>query len=299
MAETKSKLKGRKPVIDKVGHVKELIFGPSGVGKSWFTLDMPNTYYIDTEDGTKLSHYKQKLIDSGGVRMGPEDGSLSFDEVINQMKALAQEEHGFKTLAIDSITKLYQTTIAETQAKLGERDAFGASKKPATAAMRQLISWISRLDMNVVLVAHETTEWGINPKTQQREEIGKIPDVWDKLIYELDLTLQIQKRGTSRVAIVRKSRLVGFPEGDVFDLDYPTFAERYGKDFIEAKPKPIKLAQPAQIAEIIRLLDVVKIDEDTIAKWFSKAGASEWSDFTEDNAGAIITHLTNKTKGTV
>ena len=296
MSETKSKLKGKKPEIKNTGHLKMLIFGPSGVGKSWFALDLPNAYYNDTEGGARLAHYQQKLAKSGGVYLGPEDGALSFDDLINQMKALAQEDHGYKTLVIDSITKIYQTAIAETQAKLGDKDVYGASKKPATAAMRQLMNWITRLDMNVVIIAHETVEWGINPKTQQREEIGKTADVFDKLIYDLDLTIQIQKRGNTRVGIVRKSRLLGFPEGEVFDLDYPTFADRYGKDFIEAKPKSITLAKPDQIAEIKRLLEVVKIDEDTIGKWFTKAGASDWSDFNEETAASIITFLTNKTK---
>jgi hypothetical protein len=93
--------------------------------------------------------------------------------------------------------------------------------------------------MNVWFVAHEAAEWGINPMNGQREEVGRIPDVWDKLIYELDLTLRAEKRGPNRVAVVRKSRLLGFPDAEVFPLEFADFAERYGKDSIEGAVKAL------------------------------------------------------------
>ena len=43
------------------------------------------------------------------------------------------------------------------------------------------------------------------------------PDIWDKLIYELDLTLWLRKHGKGmRSATVYKTRLEGFPDGDRF-----------------------------------------------------------------------------------
>ncbi len=65
--------------------------------------------------------------------------------------------------------------------------------------------------MNVWFIAHEITEWG-NDVKGNRTEIGKIADVWDKLIYELDLTVRVLKQGPDRVGIVTKSRLEGFPD---------------------------------------------------------------------------------------
>jgi len=289
-----SKLKAKTPGETAPGHIKQLLFGPSGVGKTWFALSFPKPYYIDTEGGADLAHYQKRLAGAGGVYMGPNEGTLDFDTVIGQMQALATEKHDYRTLIIDSVTKLYQTCIANEAERLGDKDAFGASKKPAVANMRRMISWAMRLDMNVLFVAHETNEWGLNPKSGQREEIGKLPDIFDKLIYELDLTLHLQKRGPQRIAIVRKSRLLGFPESDTFPLEYAEFAARYGKDFIEAESKPIVLASAEQVAEITRLLDVVKLAEGEFEKLLTKASADSIQELNEDQAAKTLAWLNKK-----
>lgn len=292
-----SKLKAKQPSQVQPGHTKALVFGASGVGKTWFTLTFPRPYYIDTEGGADLRHYQQRLEAAGGAYMGPQEGSLDFATVIEQMQALATERHEFRTLIIDSITKLYQTTIANEAERLGDKDAFGASKKPAIGWMRRLVNWSQKLDMNVLFVAHEVTEWGTDPKTGQRAEVGKVADVWDKLIYELDLTLQAVKRGPARVAIVRKSRLTGFEDQAQFPLDFSEFATRYGKDFIEAAPKQIVLANKDQLAEIRRLLETVKVTEQEIEKLFTKASVDRWEELTTEQAAATVAWLSKKVTG--
>lgn len=271
-----------------------MIFGPSGVGKTFFTLTFPKPFYIDTEGGADLKHYQERLKQAGGVYLGPEDGALDFATVLEQMQALATEKHEFKTLIIDSITKIYQTAIANEAERLGDKDAFGASKKPAIGWMRRLVNWTMKLDMNVWFVAHDVAEWGPDPKSGQRTEIGRIPDVWDKLIYELDLTLHAIKRGPARIAIVRKSRLTGFPDAEQFDLDYKAFAERYGKDYIEAPTKQIVLATKVQLDEITRLLGIVKVEEADIEKIKTKAGVESWAELSTEQADKTIKWLTKK-----
>lgn len=271
-----------------------LTYGKSGVGKTWLSMDFPSPYYIDVEGGARLAHYQRKLSESNGVYFGVEDGAMDFDTVIQQVEALATERHEYKTLAFGSITKLYQSAIAQEQHRLGERDQFGASKKPAIAAMRRLVNWIHRLDMNVLFEAHETVEWGQNLKTGQREEIGNAPDVWDKLVYELDLTLRIDKRGPLRICQIRKSRLVGFPEGDSFPCEYGEFATRYGKDFIEAQTTPIVLATESQAAEINRLLSVISIPEKEIEAILNRAKAEKISELSYEHANAMIKWLKKK-----
>ena len=287
-----SKLKAREPEEVQPGHSKMIIFGPSGVGKTWFGLSFPNPYYLDTEGGADLKHYQARLKEAGGAYMGPSDGTLDFQTVLQEIQTLATEKHPYKTLIIDSITKLYQTAISNEAEKLGDKDAFGASKKPAIAYMRRLVAWIDRLNMNVVLIAHEASEWGL--VNGQRSEIGKAPDVWDKLIYEIDLGLHCQKRGPQRIAVIRKSRLMGFPESESLNLDYADFAARYGKDFIEAEAKPIVLINEDQTASINALLDAVKVDPDFMDKCLKKAGADSISELNTDQATAIIAALRKK-----
>lgn len=291
------KLKVRDPELVKPGKIKMMVFSKSGIGKTWLSMDFPKPFYVDSEGGARLGHYQDKLKMAGGGYFGVEDGALDFPTVLEQVQALATEKHPYQTLAFGSITKLFQTAIANEAERLGSKDAFGASKKPAVAFMRTLINKVQRLDMNVLFEAHEIPEWGINPQTKQREEVGQQPDAWDKLIYELDLTLRLEKRGLSRVAVVRKSRLTGFPEGDTFPLEYAEFGVRYGKDFIEAPVVPLVLATEEQVSEIKRLLEVVKVDEKDIEKVLSKANADTWAELTNEQADATIAWL--KRKGTI
>lgn len=275
-----TKLKAKTPELVKPGKIKAVLYGVSGVGKTTLALSFPAPYYFDVEGGAKGPQYRELLKKSGGAYMGPEDGTMSFDTLIDQMQALATEKHGYKTLIVDSLTKLFQTTIAQEAERLGDKDAFGASKKPAVAAMRRLVMWSSRLDMNIWFICHETAEWGM--VNGQRAEVGRVADGWDKLIYELDLAIQAVKRGPQRMALVKKSRITAFPDGETFPLEYAEFAARHGKEAVEAGAGTITLALPEQVAEVTKLLEIVKVSEADIQKGFDKAGVSTWAEMTTD-----------------
>ena len=288
-----SKLKAVDPQTVEPTKPKFIIYGPAGVGKTWFGLAFPNVYYCDTENGANRAHYMERLKKAGGKYLGVEHGSLDFEVLIDQVKVLSTEKHSYKTVVIDSITKVFNNAVGTEAERLGDKNAFGADKKPAIAYMRRLIAALGRLDMNVIMIAHEKPEWGIDAKGE-RSELGKIPDCWDKVIYELDLALACVKRGTLREALVKKSRLLGFPEGDRFALDFGTFAERYGKDVIEKAAKVIVLAGADQVAEITRLCELLKVDPETRLKWFEKANCETFAEFTTEQAAKIITNLQTK-----
>lgn len=287
-----TKLKGKSPELIKPGKIKAVLYGISGIGKTTLALSFPAPYYFDVEGGAKGPQYRELLKKSGGAYLGPEDGTLSFDTLIDQMKALAAEDHPYKTLIVDSLTKLFQTTIANEQERLGSKDAFGASKKPAVAAMRRMVMWATRLDMNIWFICHEAAEWGV--VDGQRAEIGKIPDCWDKLIYELDLSVQAVKNGPARIAVVKKSRLANFPDGERFALDYAEFAARHGKEIVESASAPIMLATPDQVSEVNKLLGIITVPESDIEKGFAKAGVERWEDMTGDQITAWIGYLKKK-----
>ena len=285
-----SKLKAKDPTTASPSKPKILIYGRPGVGKTWQALDFPKCYYIDTEGGADLPHYTEKLKKAGGVYMGPGDGSLDFETVIEQFQALATEKHEYKTVIIDSITKLFNNAIANEAERLGDKNAFGADKKPAIACMRRLIAWVNRLDMNIIFIAHSKSEWGVDAKGD-RTEIGQTFDCWDKVEYELHLSLEIIKQGPQRRARVRKSRLTGFPDADTLPWSYADFSTRYGRDIIEASATPITLATDDEVAEIERLVSLLKIDSSIIEKWKAKANAETFSEFNSDQAKAVIASL--------
>jgi len=293
--KTPSKLKAKSPLSVEPSRPKFTIFGPSGVGKTWFALSFPGVYYVDTEGGASRAHYMQRLESSGGKYLGVEDGSLDFETVIDQFKALASEEHGFKTVVVDSITKLFNHAVSLEADRLGDKNAFGADKKAAIALMRRLIAATNRLDMNVIFIAHERGEWGVDSKGD-RCEIGRVEDCWDKLRYELDLAMQATKQGASRVLIVKKTRLLGFPEASRFPMEFSEFAERYGKDVIEKEVQVIELASAEQVAEILRLVELLHIDKITSDKWLEKANAETFGEFNTQQATKVIESLKSKIK---
>lgn len=287
-----TKLKAVDPKAAEPSKPKILIFGKAGVGKTWGALDFPSCYYIDTEGGANLKHYTDKLAKAGGVYMGPEQGSQDFDTVIEQIKALATEQHGFKTLVIDSISKLHNLEVNIEAERLGEKDAFGASKKPALRKMATIMRWADRIDMNVIMIAHEKSLWF------KGEQIGVTFDGADKLDYELHLCLNIVKQGDSRKAFIKKTRLLQFPDATNFPWSYVDFATRYGKDVIEGEVKQIVLATPEQLAELNTLLEIVKLPDGETDKWLKKANAETFADMDADKVAACISMLKDKVQQT-
>lgn len=283
-----SKLKAVDPKAAEPSKPKILIFGKAGVGKTWASLDFPKCYYIDTEGGANLKHYTDKLTKAGGVYMGPEHGSQDFDTVIEQVKALGVEEHPYKTLVIDSISKLHNLEINMEAERLGDKDGFGASKKPALRRMATLMRWADRIDMNVILIAHEKSLWF------KGEQVGVTFDGADKLDYELHLCLNILKTGDARKAFIKKTRLTEFPDGTSFPWSYDDFATKYGKAVIEGSVKQIVLATQEQLAELNTLLEVVKLPDGETDKWLKKANAESFADMDSEKVAACITMLKGK-----
>lgn len=282
-----AKLKAIKPKEALPSKPKIAVMGKFGVGKTWGLLDFPSTYFCDTEGGANLPHYIEKLHKAGGVYFGPDQGANEFETVIEQVKALATEKHHYKTLVIDSLSKLFNTEITKEAERLGDKDAFGASKKPAIRMSARLMHWIDKIDMSVILVTHERAEWS------KGEQIGTIPDAGEKLGHELHLLLQIIKTGDTRKAFVKKTRLLGFPDGSSFEWNYDEFAKRYGRDIMEKEAKPIILATVEQIAEVKRLLEVVKLTDSTKDKWINK-NVNDLGEIEAEKIDGVLQHLRSK-----
>ena len=293
MSTQRSKLKAVAPKAAEPSKPKVLIFGKPGVGKTWFALDFPSVYYIDTEGGANLGHYTEKLEASGGVYLGPEQGSNDFTVVLDQVKALATERHDYRTLVIDSVSHLFGSEVANEQDRMAaenKKDEYGASRKSAASYMRRIVNWLDRVDMNVILIAHQKDEYGL-AANGQREVIGATFDCWDKLEYILHLALHMTKQGPSRKAKVRKSRLLGFPDADMFDLSFNDFADRYGRDVIEGAVHQVALAEPEQIAELRIMMDTVRMPDDWLEKCLKRGKADTIEELTSENITAMIKML--------
>jgi hypothetical protein len=287
------KLRAKPPEEAKARKPISLVYSQAGIGKTHALTRWKKPYYIDCEGGASRQQYLDSIKESGGAYMGPEDGANDMAVVIEQLQALAQLKHDFLNVIIDSGTKLFNTAVSIRADEMEEagRDmdkTFGAEKKGAIRGMRSIVRWIERCDMGAMIVCHEKTLW------KDSKEVGSTFDCWDKLAYELDLVLHVTKQGNARKAKVMKTRIMGFPENDVFDWNYETFAKKYGMETMEKTPELVTLATEQQVAAILALLKVVRVEEETILKWFDKAGVEDWSEMDIATIAKCIDHLTSK-----
>ena len=106
-------------------------------------------------------------------------------------------------------------------------DAFGASKKPAIQLTRRLLAWFSKLDMNVILICHQKSQW------KDGKEVGVTFDGWDKLEYELHLASE-----------------------KIYHYFWHTFADK----IIEQEKENLKGADEAKKAGSYALLEYILVD---------------------------------------
>lgn len=278
-------LRAKKPeAIEK--RLKALFYGSAGVGKTTAAIQFPKPYLIDTEKGAENDQYTKLLQKAGGVIFQTSD----FDEVVNEVKSLLAEKHEYKTLIIDPLTTLYNDLLDKSALKNGTD--FGRHYSDANKKVNHLINLLLRLDMNVIITSHAKQVYGDNMSV-----LGNTFDCYKKLDYLFDLVFEIQKRGKHRVALIKKSRMTSFPDTDTFDFSYGEVATRYGKDILERDAVAQELADEAQVKEVLRLIELIKVPEETYQKWLDKAGSEKWQEMPKDAIQKCIDFLTSKIKG--
>lgn len=231
--------------------LKLLIYGGMGTGKSHVACSFPNTAYFDVEDTASKTKYAKLLNDNGSsIIVKP-----SMDKIIHQIKALMSTKHDFKTVVIDSFTVAYDECLQEAENKVG--DSFGKHYSEADKKAKYLVSLLLKLDMNVIVLCQEKREYGKNMQV-----VGDTYSGYKRLGYIFDLVLQTQVLGKHFTAIVRKSRLDAFVTGEEIQFSYEEMIKRCGLE---------EESSIEQYEELVKLIDELSIDEETIQKWLHKA----------------------------
>ena len=270
-------LRARKPeAVQK--RLKLFMFGPAGVGKTTAAISFPNAYVIDCERGTE--NY-DKLITAGNSVVYQ---TVDINDVIAEVKALLTEKHDFRTLVIDPITPIYNDLLEKMESRVGSD--FGRHYGAANKEMKRLANLIMALDMNVVITAHAKTEYGENLR-----KLGYTFDGWRQLDYWFDLVIELTKKGKKRMGKVVKTRIDTFPDDDVFEWSYDAIKGRYDAATLEREAQSIALASREQVAEVTALLNLVRLPDGLVDKWFSKAGVENWEDMPAEAIAKCIDYV--------
>jgi AAA domain len=280
-------MRGRKPELVKPSPAKLLLSGDPGAGKTWFALDFPKPVIIDVEGGATEPQYVEKMKAVEAWYVGKEDGSQDFKTVLEIIKELATTKHNYKTLIIDSFSKLYNLTAAIAEEKVG--NVYAADKKEAQKPTRQLQIWMDKLDMNILLICHSKAQW----KNGQPTGLTTF-DGWEKLSYDLNLWLELIQTGRNRSLVVRKSRLAGFLVGNSYPADFDTFAKLYGPEIVNKAPSTLILATPEQIKTLKELVSVFNIPEDAQKAALKKYDVDAYEELSNEQITAIIDSLNSK-----
>lgn len=131
-----------------------LVHGPDGVGKSTFASKAPHPIYIGTENGSNQLDV---------ARLPQPD---SFEELKKQLAGLANQEHPFKSIALDSIDwvqpLIHKKVCEEGQVKtiVDYAGGYGKGFERAEEIWRDLVTDLSRLALrfHVIVIAHSRIE---------------------------------------------------------------------------------------------------------------------------------------------
>ena len=139
-----------------------LTYGTAGIGKTTFATEAPNPIVVQTEDGL------------GSIDV-PTFGMLrSFDEVMQAIGSLYDEEHAFQTVVVDSLDWLeplnWQHTAEANGWKDIEQPGYGKGYVAALDAWRAFLDGINGLrddrGMAVILIAHADIRRFDSPETE-------------------------------------------------------------------------------------------------------------------------------------
>lgn len=243
------------------------ICGDAGTGKTSLAATFPNPVVIRAEDGLK-SIPKNQRPDAFPLLKTP-------DDLWNQLLWLGQEEHDYKTLIIDSVSRLEELFTAECLKKDGKAKTlntamggYGAGRQYVAAQHARVRKMAGRIaekcGMAVIFISHADIETMRLPDVDdyQRYSLRLMKDSLPPYVDDVDMVAFVRLAAALRgddgdrkkvvsngdrevichatAASVSKNRY-GITETLDFTLGENPFAEAFGLK----KPAKAKAAKPA------------------------------------------------------
>jgi hypothetical protein len=139
-----------------------LIYGPPGMGKTTLANEFPEPVFIQVEDGTP-----------GDLELNSFGVLTSYDQVMEAIGALYQEDHGYQTVVIDSADRLeplvWRVTCEANKWNSIEDPGYGKGYVAADQYWRDVLEGLLALrndrGMTTVLIAHSILERFDDPRT--------------------------------------------------------------------------------------------------------------------------------------
>lgn len=290
-------LKGTVPVIPEMPRFKAIIFGAAGAGKSKFACSFKNAYIHGSENITEYKHFAQQIKDNGSVYTEVN----TIDEVIQEVEQLLSTKHSYTTYVWDSPSPLYVAMCmleADRLAKKdgGDGDEFQRNTSKPKRKLAHLGFLFSRLDMNIIICAHE------KPKFENGKEVGLTFDIPDKMGYALGCVLHLTLQGKNRRARVIKTRYDDeLPQNESIDFTVDGHAEickRLGLSVFEKESTPEPIATKEQVEEFIYLFQYFKVTEEKKQEWLLKGRAASIEQLSQKNMQSLINLMKSKLPAT-
>lgn len=208
-----------------------LIYGPPKVGKSTFGSLSVNPVFIQTEDGLDA-------IDAPAFPL-----AQSFGDVLQYLGELSTEEHGYKTLVVDSVDwleRLIHAQVAkEKNVKSLEDIGYGKGYLFALDLWKQYIDCINYLrdekSMMVIQIAHAHIKRFENPETDayDRYQIKMHDKASAMLMEHSDIILfanHVVGVKKEQEGFSKRARAVGAGDRSLFTEERPAFiaGNRFG-----------------------------------------------------------------------
>lgn len=232
--------------------LKLFLYGDTGTGKTFLSLQFPNPVVIDLEKGTAAygKTFNFEVLQATSLR-----------EIQEALNFLSTEKHEYKTLVIDPITMMYELLqdkwmnifLERNKKSAGNKQDFyifqPSDWKTIKDDWKNFIRKILALDMNIICIARQKPLYADG---EFMKVIGDTYDVDRATAYYFDTVIQLKRAGEKRLACVIKDRnnKIGV---NTFECQYSVFEKAYPGLNFESVPV-VRMVTKEQLSEIGKLM---------------------------------------------